>query len=98
MKDRVKETCDKGDAFWKDMDEEEVKMEFGILIDYFAKEQKFQRLQDLNHISEQWNSLMGPKIKAVPPCARTLPLLGDEKIRRLQGTGIKISSLPWESL
>ena len=40
----MKETCDKGDAFWKDMDEEEVKMEFGILIDYFAKEQKFQRL------------------------------------------------------
>ena len=35
LKDRVKETCDKGDAFWKDMDEEEVKMEFGILIDYF---------------------------------------------------------------
>ena len=42
-------------------------MEFDILIDYFAKEQKLERLQELKHISEQWSSLMGPKIKGCCP-------------------------------
>ena len=53
----VREKCDKGDAFWENMDAEEVKMKFDILIEHFAEKKNLQALQELSHISEQWSTL-----------------------------------------
>ena len=42
-------------------------MEFDILIEHFAEKKKLQVLQELSHISEQWSTLMSPKMSRFCP-------------------------------
>ena len=42
-------------------------MEFDILIEHFAEKKNLQVLQELSHLSEQWSTLMSPKMRRCCP-------------------------------
>ena len=42
-------------------------MEFDIFIEHFAEKKNLQVLQELSHISEQWSTLMSPKMSRCCP-------------------------------